>query len=287
MMKPIDIPVTVVGPGSQPDEIDGAQIDFMPMPAEMATFSRPVIPEAEAITDLEEGVDLAKTLLQRLESYRPGDTVQPVELSAMDAKNREFINGLLGDGEVSIQCNGGIHALIQESVLAGVWRVQYVDAHQQVVQDTIEVADIPRLVSEATFREAANTVSMDRLTVPESVYNAPSLLAEIADKLSAFEPDHEPHVINLSLLPHTEEDIQFLSDRLGIGPIVILSRGYGNCRVSSTGTNNVWWVQYFNSQDTLILNTLEISRVPKVACASMEDIEDSAERLEEILSIYE
>ena len=79
---------------------------------------------------------------------------------------------------------------------------------------------------------------------------------------------------------------QFMSDQLGIGPIVVLSRGYGNCRISATNTRYVWWVQYFNSQETLILNTVEISPVPDVARASQEDIEESAERLDEILSIY-
>ena len=122
---------------------------------------------------------------------------------------------------------------------------------------------------------------------PENVYNAPPLLAEISDHLPGYKAGDAPHVINLSLLPHTEEDILFLTDNLGIGPIVILSRGYGNCRISSTGTKNVWWVQYYNSQDTLILNTLEISHVPEVACASQEDIADSAKRLEEILAIYQ
>ncbi|MDX1812887.1 MAG: hydrogenase expression/formation C-terminal domain-containing protein, partial [Gammaproteobacteria bacterium] len=51
-------------------------------------------------------------------------------------------------------------------------------------------------------------------------------------------------------------------------------------------TLNVWWVQYFNSQDTLILNTLEITKVPEVACAGDEDIADSAQRLNEILEVY-
>jgi rubredoxin len=59
----------------------------------------------------------------------------------------------------------------------------------------------------------------------------------------------------------------------------ILSRGYVNCRITSTATRNVWWVQYFNSQETLILNTIEISGVPEVACAAQEDIDDSAQRL--------
>jgi len=137
-----------------------------------------------------------------------------------------------------------------------------------------------------TFSDATDHIDVEGLDIPESVYNAPPLLAEISDKLLEYQPGDEPHIINLSLLPHTEEDLLFLSDSLGIGPIIILSRGYGNCRISSTSTRNVWWVQYFNSQETLILNTLEISAVPDVACASFEDIADSALRLDEILSIY-
>jgi hydrogenase-1 operon protein HyaF len=45
-------------------------------------------------------------------------------------------------------------------------------------------------------------------------------------------------------------------------------------------------VQYFNSQDTLILNTLEVSDVPSVACASPEDIADSCQRLQDIMQVY-
>jgi len=88
-------------------------------------------------------------------------------------------------------------------------------------------------------------------------------------------------------LPCTDEDMEYLVATLGSGPAVILSRGYGNCRITSTGTRNIWWVQYFNSQDTLILNSLEVSQVPEVACAASEDIEDSKNRLDEILEVYQ
>jgi hydrogenase-1 operon protein HyaF len=64
----------------------------------------------------------------------------------------------------------------------------------------------------------------------------------------------------------------------------MLSRGYGNCRVTATGLREVWWVQYFNSDDKLILNTLEVTPVPAAVLAAQEDIEDSAERLGEILA---
>jgi hydrogenase-1 operon protein HyaF len=97
----------------------------------------------------------------------------------------------------------------------------------------------------------------------------------------------QPHAINLSLLPLTDEDVAFLDARLGSGPVTILSRGYGNCRISSTGTRNGWWVRYFNSREAIILNTIEITDVPNVACAAPEDLEDSAQRLTEILGVYQ
>ena len=105
---------------------------------------------------------------------------------------------------------------------------------------------------------------------------------------SDYDPDEVKRKIsiNLSLLPHTEEDLVYLNDVLGRGTLTVLSRGYGNCRIMATATRNVWWVQFYNSQDAMILNTIEITPVPEVACASPEDIADSATRLDEILEIY-
>ena len=288
-MKKIDVPIeipVVVGPGSQPADSDGAEMDFMNLPSGMTTFESPIVPEPEEIIGMETAVAFAEKICRDMAGYRIGDDNLVYELSDLDARNRQFMNQLLGDGEVSVQCGGDLNAQIQESVLAGLWRVHYLEENQQSVRDTMEIGVIPGLVGAMTFAGAARNVDVDALEIPETVYNAPPLLAEIHEKLPQYQPAGESHVINLSLLPHTEEDIAFLSSALGIGPNVILSRGYGNCRISSTATQNVWWVQYFNSQDTLILNTLEISTVPEVACASQEDIDDSAARLDEILSIY-
>jgi len=49
----------------------------------------------------------------------------------------------------------------------------------------------------------------------------------------------------------------------------------------------VWWVKYFNSEDKMILNTVEVSAIPEVACAAQEDIVDSAERFVEVMEIYD
>ena len=288
-MNKIEIPV-VIGPGTQPVGEDGAELDYLPMPSGMMTFSMPQIPEPEELGDVGDALALLQQLHSALTQYKVSDAAVSLSLDALDAVNLDLINQMLGNGEVSIQYHGqegfDVSARIQESVLAGVWRVQYVDAAENVVRDSIEVATIPGLVSQATFNDAAEQVVFSDADIPDIVYNAPPLLTEINDKLPAYVPGSEPHVINLSLLPHNQEDIDFLSERLGRGRVVMLSRGYGNCRITSTLTRNVWWVQYFNSQDTLILNTIEISHVPDVASAAQEDIDDSAQRLHEILEVY-
>jgi len=95
-----------------------------------------------------------------------------------------------------------------------------------------------------------------------------------------------PHSINLTLLPLSEQELEFIDERLGRGPVDILSRAYGKCEVISTDTAGIWWVRYYNSMGVLILNTLEVVDVPVVVKAAAEDLADSAERLKEILEPY-
>jgi hydrogenase-1 operon protein HyaF len=121
---------------------------------------------------------------------------------------------------------------------------------------------------------------------PEGAMNVMPLLAEIGERMQAHQRGATPHVINFSLLPMNEVDMTFLQQTLGDGPVRLLSRGYGACRVQATGARNVWSVQFFNSMDTIILDTLEIGDTPAAACAADEDFQDSAERLREIHEAY-
>jgi hydrogenase-1 operon protein HyaF len=90
-------------------------------------------------------------------------------------------------------------------------------------------------------------------------------------------------VINLTLLPLSPEDATHLDALLAGGSVVILSRGFGNCRISSTAARHVWRVQYFNNMQTLILNTIEVVAMPEVAVASSEDLAESHGRLAELV----
>lgn len=281
-----ELPAGAVGVGTQPPEEDGAELNYQPMPEGMATFAMPAIPEPEQVSDLLAARDLLDEVQRALSDYRVGDLSPQFELDGLDAENLELVDQMLGEGEVSIVVSGQYRAQIQESVLAGLWRVRYLDESGKLVRDTLEVADIPRLVRQTTFSAAAGELTLPDAPLPDGVLNAPPLVAELDEKSKAFGPGVPPHVINLTLLPQTEQDLGFLDQLLGTGTVTILSRGYGNCRITSTGTCFVWWVQYFNSQDKNILNTLEVTDVPEVACAAQEDIVDSAQRLDEILEIY-
>jgi hydrogenase-1 operon protein HyaF len=91
-------------------------------------------------------------------------------------------------------------------------------------------------------------------------------------------------VINLTLFPLTPDDHDVLERALPVGPVAIMSRGFGNCRVTSTASRDVWRVQYFNNMNTLMLNTIEIVDMPEVALAAVEDLEDTRVRLADLVA---
>lgn len=280
-MKINEIPVSVVGPGSQ-DAGDEA-LSYMRMPSGMSTYVRPLTPEPEALLGLL-GAREAMAWLRQSLSERDDRRSLRANLGALDPGSREIVNQILGEGEVSITYTGEFDARIQESVLAGVWRTFCLDG-DQVVADILEVAAVPQLVLDAEGRSRSMDTSAKG--VPGEMSNALAILVEIESHLERYAADGTPGIINLSLLPLSETEVEFLDERLGRGPIDILSRAYGKCQVISTGSENLWWVRYYNSMSTLILNTIEVTDVPAVVAAAPEDLRDSAARLEEILQPYE
>jgi hydrogenase-1 operon protein HyaF len=277
-MTSIELPI--FGQGSQPLDEDGTVLEYLHMPTEMATYT---MPEVAAKIPPQ-----AKTVLRQLSCVLAAFPVirEAIDLTVLDNENRRFIDEILGEGEVGMLYSGERSLRIQESVLAGVWRLQTLDAGKRIVNDTLEVGIVPRMVMQSAFANADEQIDISWTALPPGVMNAPAVLTELNAKIAAYRGGSEPHAINLSLLPQTDADLAFLTQRLGVGAATILSRGYGNCRITGTAIENVWWVQYFNSQDALILNTLEVVNVPSVACAAAEDIVDSYARLQEILHIY-
>ena len=282
--RPIDIPI--VGEGSQPQEAGDENFDFTQPPGEMYTYDRPLIPEPEEVENLDIAKAMLLELMTAIKAYKAGDPAIVFDISAMDAANVDLINQVFNEGEVSVLYQADTSVQIQESVLTGIWRVRSIDKEGNAISDKIEIADIPSVVTDKTF-SASTPIDLDLIKrPPDGVINAVPIVVELAEKVAEWKVGDEQHVINLTLLPLAEADLNFLGHCLGVGPITILSRGYGNCRIGSTAKKNIWWVKYFNSEDKLILNTIEVVDIPEVAKAAPEDLQDSAERLKEILAVY-
>lgn len=277
-----DIPVRVIGPGSQPLAEDGRELAYIEMPHDMDRYARPAIPEPEAVAHLAGAREAMVWLRQALAAYRPGAAPLLANLNGLDAENRELVNQILGEGEVSITRDGAVVARSQEAVLAGVWRTLLLDEDGDVATDILEVGDVPHVVRLADDGQRPVDAGDDA----DGAINAKAILAELAAKCGRFAESRQPHTINLSLLPLSEQELEYLDVQLGRGPVDILSRAYGKCQVTSTLAPNVWWVRYYNAMGTLILNSLEVAGVPEVVCAAAEDLVDSATRLDELLEPY-
>lgn len=274
-MMPFPLPVRAVGPGSQPEE-DG--LHYLTVAEDMATFRMPPAPEA---ADPRALAAVRRTLAALIRAMRTQPFGAPsLDLAGLDAAALTLLDQTLGEGEVSAIVRAPRRVHIQETAFAGVWRVRELDASGAVDAERIEAGAVPEAVPAAMAAMAALPTPLPQ---PEGLMNAPSLLAEIADRAARQQEGGESHVINLTLLPVTPQDLAWLGGSLGEGPATLLSRGYGNCRITGTRLANVWRVQYFNSMDQLILDTIEVTEVPAAALAAPEDYADSIERLEEWL----
>lgn len=279
-----DIPVRVLGPGSQPEGKDGETLEYLDMPSDMAKYSPPHIPGPDEVLHLQGARQAMKWLQQALADFHDGSTPAMANLNALNDECRNLVNQILGEGEVSISRSGALLAKTQESVLAGVWRTLYFDNDENVCFDLLEVANIPHVVEFGDAR--GRGVDLDVEGVGPELSNALPILVEIDEHCGRYIRNNVAHSINLSLLPVSQAELEFLDERLGRGPVDILSRAYGRCQIISTMTPNVWWVRYYNSMGTLILNSIEVVNVPDVVAAAAEDLSDSAQRLNQILAPY-
>ena len=281
-MKDFPVAVRMIGPGSQPVEED--ELQFLAMPREMATFRMPSVPQHVAEAPLTEARDALASLLVAMERWDPasGEAGPHRDLRDVDSDALTIVNQMLGEGEVSIIISGERTYRIQESVFTGLWRVVAHDRDGVPVGDWIEVSTMPAVVAEAARGAAEARIAA--VALPPGAMNSPALLSEVAAQLEERRPDGAAHVINLTLFPMTADDHAVLETAFPVGPVAIMSRGFGNCRVTSTGTRDVWRVQYFNNMNTLILNTIEVVDLPEVALAAVEDLEDTRTRLSDLVT---
>ena len=264
-----------IGPGSQPLEDD--VLVTLDVPNDVHAFRTPVTeldapPEVAAAA-----LDFLRQLLAALRAT-PFSATQAVRFSLLDFAPavRDEINALLGEGEVSVLTAGSLRA--QETAFTGIWRIRGDGI------DDVEASAFPLALRELTM--AREFPAAPPAEPPAELMNAPALHHEIRSRSAQWSAGRAAHVINLSLLPATPDDLAWLDEQLGRISFSILSRGFGNCRITATALPFVWWVQYFNSMEKLILNSIELVDLPAVALAAAEDYTETIVRLDEwIVSI--
>jgi hydrogenase-1 operon protein HyaF len=253
------------------------------------------LPEPEVLTGHGGALRVLHDVLGAVQALLRGEAIAPVTLSGLPSADLQLINQVLGEGEVSAQVlaqpevrsfeNPEVRLRVQESVFAGIWRVLEID-DAGLAHDRIEVGAIPAALRRAAQQDAARA-RPPLSPVPAHVINVPTILTELADLRAQWHPGTMAHVVNLTLLPLSPEDIGHIDHQLGTGRVLILSRGYGNCRITNTCVAHTWRVVYYNSQDAVILNSIEVTDLPDVACAAPEDLSDTQERLADVLQWVE
>ena len=277
-LRPFPISVVAMGPGSQGDDAP----EYLAMPQGMETFSQPRLPENAAPDMVAHAANL---LGDYLDSARRAGFAGGAQLDLLNLEMllRDVINQSLGFGEVSAFTTAPEHWRVQETAFAGLWRVLKLAEDGRMQIDRLETGAIPAALTDTMLRMASSDLAAP--DYPPGTMNAPALVEELRLQAASWKAGDAAHIINLTLLPVSDADLDTLYNWLGHREVSILSRGYGNCRITSTRLKNVWWVQYFNSMDTLILNSIEVVGMPEVALASAEDLDDSVERLREYLDM--
>ena len=228
---------------------------------------------------------LLPRLVEALRAQRAAARGQLCDLTDWSDDERKLIVEALGEGEVGgvAALAGGVVAQIQETVLPGLWRLRFSDAAGREIADYLEIGAIP-----AAVREASRGLGRDFAIAapPADAMNVMPVLSEVRERVANLAPGEPAHVINFSLLPMSPGDMAFLQTTLGPGPVRLVSRGYGHCRVVATAVRGVWSVQFTNASDAVVLDTLEIVEIPAAVLAADEDFQDSAERLADIENAY-
>lgn len=277
-MKPITIPVVGIGPGSQPADDPPQLLD---LPRDISGFVMPQVPETDDRAHFDEARDVIRQVVEAM-TDAAGQSAVRLELTDLAQPTVDLLNQLLLEGEVSALLTSPRGTVkVQETNFAGVWRLLHYSAGGELVHDFIEACPVPEAI--LRFAQESSQERVDMPPTPEGVMNSPSVLVELQEQAARYHPGDTPHVINLTLLPLSPQDLAHLEASVPAGPVAILTRGYGKCRVSSTVLRQVWRVQYFNSMNTLILNTFEVVDIPEVVQAAPEDMEDSRGRLLELL----
>ena len=114
--------------------------------------------------------------------------------------------------------------------------------------------------------------------------NAPPLLRELVELVRRLLETGEPSAIDLSALPLTPADLDWLRGKLGNGEISVTMQASGESTLDETACPGVWWVTHHNEQGAVTSQFIEVTFVPELVKAHPQDVAIGREYLELLIS---
>jgi hydrogenase-1 operon protein HyaF len=110
--------------------------------------------------------------------------------------------------------------------------------------------------------------------------NAPPLLREVVELVRRLLETGESSTIDLSALPLTPADLDWLQAMLGAGEISITLQASGESTLNETACSGVWWVTHHNENGTVTAQFIEVAFVPELVKAHPQDVQIGLDYLE-------
>jgi hydrogenase-1 operon protein HyaF len=114
--------------------------------------------------------------------------------------------------------------------------------------------------------------------------NAWPLMLEITEMVRNLVDSGETSAIDLSALPLTPADKDWLRDRLGAGQIHVTLDAEGLSTLDETACPGVWWVTHRDGRDRVMSEFIEVTLVPELVLAHPEDVKMGQAYLEGVIS---
>lgn len=114
--------------------------------------------------------------------------------------------------------------------------------------------------------------------------NAQPLLRELIELTGRLIETGETSAIDLSALPLTPADLDWLHEKLGEGEIAITLQANGESTLNETACPGIWWVTHCNENGAIASQFIEVAFVPELVKAHPQDVQSGKTRLELVIS---
>ena len=112
---------------------------------------------------------------------------------------------------------------------------------------------------------------------------ADAVMHEVAERLGALIATGEPGLIALHALPLSDIDRSELEERLGRGEVFATLAVAGESEIWETSFPAVWWIRHRGSDGRIAVEEIEVTHVPHILVAQIEDVRAGMHRLDEVL----